>query len=181
MTEIDRLLFLYLNGQIEDEIFVDYIRLHPNDLYTLSISGTTFFYRLMKYAIELRKRERGLKLLRLMIDNKVNIDFQSSRGDTLLMDAIHYEWIEMVKMLLEGGADIYIKNKYGYDALKYCAVMVFANHNKKVKITDMILEIYTNDITKKVRNDMLKELTAMLCLDNCEISTEMKCEIIEKI
>lgn len=59
----------------------------------------------------------GAELLKLLLDAHANVDAQDIEGNTALMEAAMGDEPKMVTVLLQGGADPRIRNKYGLTAL----------------------------------------------------------------
>jgi ankyrin repeat protein len=62
------------------------------------------------------KTDNRIKFIGLL-DLCADIDIKNASGDTLLMNAVRYNRLEMVKLLLKKGASINIKNMQGKTAL----------------------------------------------------------------
>ncbi|MBI5278050.1 MAG: ankyrin repeat domain-containing protein [Burkholderiales bacterium] len=58
-----------------------------------------------------------LKIMELLLEHHAFIDAQSPNGSTPLMMAAHYGTPEAVKLLLDAGADVHMKNHLGLTAL----------------------------------------------------------------
>lgn len=63
--------------------------------------------------------------------NAVNFNLQDIDGNTALICASKYNYIESVKMLINAGSNVNIQDKYGYTALMYASVN---GHTECVKI-----------------------------------------------
>ncbi|MBO7244669.1 MAG: ankyrin repeat domain-containing protein [Alphaproteobacteria bacterium] len=74
---------------------------------------TALFYTIQKSPIRARYYEPFL--IRLL-DDEADINHQNNEGNTALMTAIQYRWKEGATILLNYGADVFIKNKKGLDA-----------------------------------------------------------------
>lgn len=60
-----------------------------------------------------------VKIIKKMIENRINIDAVDSYGKTPLMLACYNGHIEVVEILINQGADVNKKNEYGWTALTY--------------------------------------------------------------
>lgn len=60
----------------------------------------------------------NLEIARLLIENKANVNAQDNVGNTPLFKAVFFSEgkTEMIKLLLENGADCEIKNNFGVSA-----------------------------------------------------------------
>jgi ankyrin repeat protein len=65
--------------------------------------------------------EQHLRMLALLLENHAYIDAASPNGTTPLMMAAQYGSAEMVKLLLDEGADPTLKNQLGLTACEFCA------------------------------------------------------------
>jgi ankyrin repeat protein len=59
-----------------------------------------------------------IRIAQMLLDKKIDINHQSDRGWTALMAAVTNGHIEMVKFLMENGADKTLKNDKGRDVLE---------------------------------------------------------------
>jgi hypothetical protein len=64
-------------------------------------------------------RESSTDSVSLLLDHKADVNAQASTGSTPLMIALMYCVEENALVLLESGADVHIKNQFGWDALYY--------------------------------------------------------------
>lgn len=61
-------------------------------------------------------RNGDLRLLRLLIEDGVDLDEASAEGTTALIAAASGGHVEIVSLLLEAGADPLVKDSFGFDA-----------------------------------------------------------------
>lgn len=64
--------------------------------------------------------ERALEIFKILVSRGVALDTQTSNGDTALMLAARRHG-ELVKFLVEAGADITLRNRWGANALTFAA------------------------------------------------------------
>ena len=91
---------------------------------------------------------RNYTLMRELIDNGVDVNYQDSEGQTALFilaknDSPKNEDIEMIKYLLNHGADTNIKNKKGETAFDKCAYKICQlnpNSARKINLDDKTVE-----------------------------------------
>ncbi len=76
----------------------------------------------------------SLPMLQLLLDDDAFIDAQAPNGNTPLMMAAYYSTPEAVKLLIEAGADVKMRNQSGKTALDFAQM---ANHRNSV---DLITE-----------------------------------------
>lgn len=103
---------------IENGAFVNYI--HSNDGY----SKKSFTILVVEMITRLTNREialsKGLPILKSLIVNGADLNFRNHHGNTVLMEAIKMCDYDVVKFLVEEGADIEIKNTlHEYTAYDY--------------------------------------------------------------
>jgi uncharacterized protein len=67
--------------------------------------------------LESNAEEKILKILSLLIDAGIDVNFQLEEADTLLIKVAGRGEMELVKLLLKAGADVNQTNKYGESAL----------------------------------------------------------------
>lgn len=88
----------------------------------------------------------GIPLLRLFISEGANVNYQSYGGETVLMEAIKYGNPEYIKMLLDAGADPYLTNCKGINAM-LCLMLYsggdysIARFSKLAMLTDAMTPI----------------------------------------
>ena len=68
------------------------------------------------------KASNATDLVHLMLENHAYIDAESPNGSTPLMLAAQYGRFETVRLLLEAGADITIRNQRGLNAVDFAAL-----------------------------------------------------------
>lgn len=81
--------------------------------------------------------------LEFLIKNGVNINAKDRVGETALMFASKYGYLEKVKLLIESGADINAKNKYGSTSL------IWASSEGHLEIVKYLVEEMGMNINDK--------------------------------
>ena len=72
-----------------------------------------------------------------------NLNAQNNNGDTPLMEACFYKREELIKILIQNGADVLIKNKRGEDAFN------FAMKQGNLEMIKMIKEAAKKQVSKR--------------------------------
>ncbi len=97
-------------------------------------------------------------IVKLLIDNGINIESKNEDGDTALIYSVIYDQIDTVKLLLENGADVYARNNKGetvYDVVKGKINFYAGLHNNNRDLTELneqaleierIIRSYMNNI-----------------------------------
>ena len=81
--------------------------------------------------------ERDIKTVKELLGNKglnVNINISTDAGMTALMNAAHWENTDIVKILIEKGANLDFQDDYGHTALMYTL------YNKDIDTAKMLIE-----------------------------------------
>lgn len=85
-----------------------------------------------------------------LIEKGVNVDARRESDNLpILLGAIYWCDMNMIKTLLDAGADISLKNEFGNDAL-ICAVMTT---NDKINITELVEELMKRGADPTVKNN----------------------------
>jgi hypothetical protein len=98
---------------------------------------------------------RNTNIIQYLITKNINLNLQDSRGDTALMLAIAADETNTVRLLLEKGADITIKDKDGMDAFTYANV----THGNARVHRELFLE-WLNEYKIKNKSNVKKNLIA---------------------
>ena len=69
--------------------------------------------------------------LKEFINNKVDINYQTEKGDTALILASYYGNIEIVKLLIKAGANKDITDRWGFTAIDYA---IDKNYKQIIKL-----------------------------------------------
>jgi len=72
----------------------------------------------------------------ILIDTGIDLNIRDNNGETALMYASFYGYLSIVKMLIEGGANIYIKNKDGKN------------------VVELVNELYRNENRMNLREEL---------------------------
>ncbi len=92
-----------------------------------------------------------LKIVKMILDTgKANLDIQSKRGDTALIEAVEGQSVKMAKELILAGADMYIKNKRGFNALSLALKLSKQpgwDRQKMEEMVEMFLKKHKNVLT----------------------------------
>jgi ankyrin repeat protein len=75
----------------------------------------------------------------LLAQKKTDINRLNAQGKTLLMEASWWGHVEVVKLLLENGADVRLENAKGYTALSEACANPFADEDNQIKIIKLLL------------------------------------------
>lgn len=87
------------------------------------------------------------KIFNLMLKNKnLNVNIKDLEGYTPLMRAIEFENIQIVKALVKNGADLNVKNNYGYSAIELAQLSLEGKKTDENRaISKKIIDILNNN------------------------------------
>ena len=107
------------NADMVKLLLLNKINIHnrKDDLLYYAISS--YGYRTYKTDVDERNRKNVLTIIRLLLDAGVDIDIRTSIGGTTpLIEACKEGYTDIVKLLIEYGADVNYSDKYGKKPLK---------------------------------------------------------------
>lgn len=87
------------------------------------------------------------KIFNLMLKStRLNINIKDLEGYTPLMRAIEFENIQIVKILVKSGADLNVKNNYGYNAIELAQLSLDGKKtDENIAISNKIIDILNNN------------------------------------
>jgi len=83
-------------------------------------------------------REHNREIIELLLERGASVDGEEEEGDTAVMYAAARGDVDMVKRLMDAGADIKLTNREGQDALD------FAFHAANQEVIDFLLPMFPN-------------------------------------
>lgn len=119
--------------------------------YICPISGETLFFN--------AARNNHINIIRALIHCGVNINHQNKEGNNVLMVTCS-RYInstincknEIIELLINNGAEIYVRNQKGYNTLFYCII------NNNIVVIKMLLDKALLDKNSEVLNDIHNQL-----------------------
>ena len=122
----------------------------------------------LMYFIRNCYKNEDLKIVKLLIRKTNKINYKSEFGETTLMICFESKTnifikYEIIKLLLENKADIYIKNDEGKNILKMVTLAIAANNKQKCKYLDIYSLIFNY---KNIKNDHFCEYDTVFIYNN---------------
>jgi ankyrin repeat protein len=116
-------------------------------------------------------QNNSIKTMKFFIEKNININLQDNRGETALMYAIDYDNIEMIRLLLNAGANPNVLNTHNHTAL---TLAIVGNSSNNIEIIEMLLNAGA-DATAKDRNNwtsLMRAITLMQLM-NCNYTKKI--------
>ena len=131
------------NYLINRKANINALNKEQENILTISINnGTSYF--------EKKVKKVKLEFISILIKNKININQQNEDGKTPLMFAIEHGRDDIVKLLLNSGAYITIKDNNGMNAFLTLGKYI-KNTDSDIRIAKLLVE-YKSDINAKDNN-----------------------------
>lgn len=132
---------------------------YPNGIaYVQGNSEKEILYGISRYAIS----KNDIDLLRLLLTLSIDINFKGEKGETVLMCAAQNRWCkEIIKILLDAGANVNIQDNFGRTALDF-AVNAY---NGNIEIIKLILDCKI-DIDSQDNFQVLKRAIRKGCFED---------------
>lgn len=115
-----------------------------NFIYNLGIPIDYGHYPALGLSIYLKK----YKFTKFLLNNRANVNVPEKQGFTPLMEAVLKENIDIIKLLIDRGADLYAKNDEGLNAIE----LAFKYGFEEIGFYLKYIAYDTNVITKKFTN-----------------------------
>ncbi|XQW86312.1 ankyrin repeat domain-containing protein [Thalassotalea piscium] len=118
-----------------DSILAQLIK-HDSDIFAIDANANTVLHS----AIHRKLGDESIKMVKRLIKEEANLDAQNDKGDTPLHLAISARKYEVVKLLLNAGADQTIKNNKNLDAQSFVELKMkeIRRNKKKVEVLNNI-------------------------------------------